>query len=88
MPKITKRTVDALKPTGRDHVVWDDEIRGFGVRVRRSGRKAYIVKYRHRGRTVKVHYWCPWNRDACCRAGQGCRTHYRRQNRDGPFRTR
>ena len=54
MPKITKRTVDALKPTGRDHVVWDDEIRGFGVRIRRSGRKAYIVKYRHRGRTVKV----------------------------------
>ena len=54
MPKITKRLVDQLKPTERDRVVWDDEIKGFGVRVRPSGRKTYIVKYRLRGRTVKA----------------------------------
>ena len=33
----------------REHVLWDDEIKGFGVRVRSSGRKTYIVKYRDRG---------------------------------------
>ena len=54
MPKITKRTVDAMVPREREHVLWDDEIKGFGVRVRPSGRKTYIVKYRDRDRAVKV----------------------------------
>ena len=54
MAKISKRTVDALEPRDREHVLWDDELRGFGVRVRPSGRKTYIVKYRDRGRAVKV----------------------------------
>ena len=54
MAKITKRAVDALEPRDREHVLWDDEIKGFGVRVRPSGRKTYIVKYRDRGRVVKV----------------------------------
>ncbi len=33
MPKITKRAVDALKPAERERVVWDDDVKGFGVRV-------------------------------------------------------
>ena len=32
MPKIIKRTVDALVPAERERVVWDDDIKGFGVR--------------------------------------------------------
>ena len=35
-------------------VVWDDDIKGFGVRIHPSGKKVYIVKYRHRGRAVKT----------------------------------
>ena len=54
MPKITKRIVDALLPAERERVVWDDNIKGFGVRVHPTGRKVYIVKYRHEGRSVKV----------------------------------
>ena len=54
MPKITKRAVDAFKPAERERVVWDDDIKGFGVRVHPSGRKVYIVKYRHEGRAVKA----------------------------------
>ena len=54
MPKITKRTVDALVPAERERIVWDDAIKGFGVRVHPTGRKVYIVKYRHEGRSVKV----------------------------------
>ena len=54
MPKITKRIVDALVPADKERIVWDDDIKGFGVRVHPSGRKVYIVKYRHEGRSVKV----------------------------------
>jgi hypothetical protein len=47
MAKVTKRTVDALKPAaGRDVLLWDDELPGFGVRCRPSGRKVYFLKYR------------------------------------------
>ena len=54
MPKITKRMVDALAPSERERVVWDDDIKGFGVRVHPTARKVYIVKYRHEGRAVKA----------------------------------
>jgi integrase len=44
--RITKRTVDGLKATGTDYVIWDGELPCFGVRVRESGAKSYIVHYR------------------------------------------
>ncbi len=50
MPKLTKRTVDALKPRpGRDLVVFDSELSGFGIRVKPSGRKSYLIQYRNAG---------------------------------------
>jgi integrase len=50
MAKVTKRTVDALRPApGRDHLLWDDELPGFGVRCRPSGAKSYFLKYRTQG---------------------------------------
>ncbi len=48
--KLTKRAVDALKPNGKDAVYWDSELTGFGVRVRKSGRKHYVVQTRLNGR--------------------------------------
>lgn len=45
--KITKRVVDALKPDPTSEVfAWDSELKGFGVRVMRSGVASYLVKYR------------------------------------------
>jgi integrase len=46
--KITKRSVDALKPgtDGAEVMLWDTEVKGFGVRVQRGGSKSYIVHYR------------------------------------------
>jgi integrase-like protein/Arm domain-containing DNA-binding protein len=46
--KITKRSVDALRPTedGREKVLWDAEPKGFGARVQRGSVKSYILHYR------------------------------------------
>ena len=45
--KITKRAVDALVPKkGAEVVLWDQEVRGFGIRARVGGAKTYILHYR------------------------------------------
>jgi hypothetical protein len=44
--KLTQRTVEALKPEAVPYYAWDSELKGFGVRVMPSGRKAWVVKYR------------------------------------------
>lgn len=58
MPRITKRFVDALKPSKADTVHWDDDLTGFGVRVRPSGARSYVFAYRlgggRRGRLRKM----------------------------------
>jgi integrase len=56
MGKITKRVVDALgsKPN-KDVFAWDGEMRGFGVRVKPTGAKTYLIQYRNiEGRTRRL----------------------------------
>jgi integrase len=48
--KITKRTVDALQPNGRDQFLWDADLKGFGLKVTAGGSKVYILQYRNGGR--------------------------------------
>jgi integrase len=44
--KVTKRRVDTLKADPKaDVFLWDNELRGFGVRVKPSGATAFIVAY-------------------------------------------
>jgi integrase len=54
MPKLTKRTVDALEPEAKDYFVWDTLIAGFGVRIMPSGAKTYQAQYRKGGRTRRI----------------------------------
>jgi integrase len=45
--KITKRAVDGLAPAGgAEAVLWDTEVKGFGVRARTGGSKSYMLHYR------------------------------------------
>ena len=44
--RITKRKVDALRARSAEYTRWDESLPGFGVRVRPSGAKSYIVTYR------------------------------------------
>ena len=44
--RLTTRSVAALPATGRDVIHWDRDLAGFGVRVQRNGRKAYVVQSR------------------------------------------
>jgi integrase len=52
MTRLTKRTVDAIRPKpGGDVFVWDTgdgAIKGFGVRMKPSGIASYLVQYRNR----------------------------------------
>ncbi len=47
MPKLTKRLIDTLRPGQFDLVLWDDALPGFGVRIKPSGKGAYIIQYRN-----------------------------------------
>lgn len=50
--KLTKRVVDAIKPTGSREIVWDTDLKGFGLSVTKTGAKSFVVQYRtHGGRS-------------------------------------
>ncbi len=48
--KLTKRSVEAIKPQERDLLVWDTEIPGFGVKVTPKGLRVYVLQYSQRDR--------------------------------------
>ncbi len=52
--KITKRTVDRITGDGTDKFYWDNDLPGFGLRVRASGRKYYVVQFRANGRLRRM----------------------------------
>lgn len=50
--RLKKSIVDAepLPPRGKRTVLWDSELKGFGVRISANGGKTYILRYRTGGR--------------------------------------
>ncbi len=47
--KITKRVVDGLEAKAHEFTTWDEQLIGFGVRVRPTGAMSYVVAYRSNG---------------------------------------
>ena len=54
MARLTKRTLDGISPVNRPTIIYDSELKGFGVRVMQSGSKAWIVEFRPNGGGRKV----------------------------------
>lgn len=52
--RISKRTVDAVKPADRDTYLWDRDLAGFGLKVTPAGGKVYLIQYRLGGRRGRV----------------------------------
>lgn len=55
MTKLTKRTVDAALATDKEYFLWDDDLKGFGLRVYPTGRKMYLAQFRSGGRMRRVN---------------------------------
>ncbi len=69
MGKVTKRTVEGVLPGARDLFLWDDTLKGFGVKVTPAGRRIYILQYRVGGREARTkrftigQHGSPWTAD-------------------------
>ena len=44
--RITKTAVDAAQPDVKDTFHWDEQLKGFGLKVTPKGKKVYICQYR------------------------------------------
>jgi integrase len=50
-----KSVAAAALPNGKtDHIVWDDELPGFELRLRRGGHRSWILQYRAEGHTRRA----------------------------------
>lgn len=53
--KLTKPVVEKADPAEKDYLIWDTDIKGFGLRVWPSGSKTFIYQYRNaKGQTRKL----------------------------------
>ena len=44
--RLSIKAIDTLKPNGRDVVYWDEDVPRYGLRVKPSGVKSFIIQYR------------------------------------------
>ncbi|MFD0985502.1 tyrosine-type recombinase/integrase [Methyloligella solikamskensis] len=68
--KLSKSVVDRAQPKAGDYFIWDGELKGFGVKIAKGGRKTYVCKYRAgRGRSAPTRrmtigaHGSPWTTD-------------------------
>jgi integrase len=52
--RLTKRTLDALLANGVTGLLWDEDLKGFGVKTSSNGSASYVVQYRMGGRESKT----------------------------------
>src|SRR3954462_14768354 len=47
--KLSKSVIDALPSPPKDVIWWDQDLKGFGLKVTPAGRKVFLVQYRPAG---------------------------------------
>lgn len=47
--KLTTKAVKDLEPGASDYFAWDSTLKGFGLKVAKTGRKTFVAQYRLRG---------------------------------------
>jgi len=54
--KLTEKTIENLKTTQgqKDRIVFDDDVRGLGLRVTASGSKSYLSQFNFQGKRRRV----------------------------------
>ena len=55
--RITKTSVDGAFASNREAFLWDDKLKGFGLKVTPAGTKSFIYQYRLGGREAKTRRW-------------------------------
>jgi integrase len=74
--KITKRAVDEYPFGARDTYLWDDELKGFGLKVTPKGTRTYLYQYRMGGRSSRTQRYSiglhgsPWTPSTARAAAQ------------------
>jgi hypothetical protein len=46
--KLTKTVAEKISSSDHDVLIWDETLPGFGIRVKRTGVRSYLVQYRNR----------------------------------------
>ena len=65
--KITKRSVDGLRPASTTQFLWDVTLPGFGVRITPNGVRSYVLQYEIEGRSRRTtigRHGAPWTPSA------------------------
>jgi len=53
--KLTLRNLKEIETASKDAIYWDDDLAGFGLRIKPSGIKSYLIQYRdRRGRSKRL----------------------------------
>ena len=68
--RLTKAIIDRAGPRQADYFLWDKDLKGFGIKIAKGGRKSYVCKYRlGNGRTAPTRrmtigaHGSPWTVD-------------------------
>ena len=52
--KLNKSNIEAIKSIGKDKFYWDDDLKGFGLRLSPQGKKSFLIQYRKDGRSKRI----------------------------------
>ena len=64
--RLSKKSIDEVKPTEKDQFIWDDDLAGFGLKVTPSGKKIFVLQTRVSGQSRRFTiglFGRPWAPD-------------------------